>query len=577
VKLSAIALDYDGTIALDGVPNAAALDAIRDVRARGVVVLLVTGRILGSLRSAAGDLRFVDAIVAENGAVLNFPGTGRSAVLGQAPPPAFVSELKRLGLMVDVGESVIEAKAGDAHAILSIIREMQLPLTLIFNRGRLMVLPQSISKATGLRRALAALRLSPHNTLAIGDAENDHALLDACEVGTAVEWASPALRSVADEIAMGNHATAVADYLRRIADRGRFLPSQMGRRRLLLGHADSGEAVKLVIRGRNMLIAGEPGTGKSWVAGLLCEQLILQGYSVCIIDPEGDYRTLESLPGVVVLGGDRPPPAAHDLVKALRHPDVSAVVDLSQLHQPEKTEYLEALLPMLGELRRRTGLPHRIVLDEAHYFLGGRPLYELLDMELGGYTLVTYRLSNIEPSIAARGETIVVTTRESEPGEIAALAGLCGADAGCADMLHRLGQGEAVVMPGIEESGTQPRRFRLAPRLTRHVRHRTKYLDMAVAESRAFHFAPQTGGTGCRVRTLKALMTLVASAPTTDIDGYLKRSDFSRWVREVFRDHALASDLEGIEQAYRLGQAPGANEAIVQAIRSRYELGEDGA
>jgi hypothetical protein len=48
-------------------------------------------------------------------------------------------------------------------------------------------------------------------------------------------------------------------------------------------------------------------------------------------------------------------------------------------------------------------------------------------------------------------------------------------------------------------------------------------------------------------------------------------------VREVFRDHALASDLEGIEQAYRLGQAPGANEAIVQAIRSRYELGEDGA
>jgi hypothetical protein len=27
---------------------------------------------------------------------------------------------------------------------------------------------------------------------------------------------------------------------------------------------------------------------------------------VCIIDPEGDYRSLEALPGVITLGGDAP-------------------------------------------------------------------------------------------------------------------------------------------------------------------------------------------------------------------------------------------------------------------------------
>jgi hypothetical protein len=40
-----------------------------------------------------------------------------------------------------------------------------------------MVLPQAISKATGLRSALFALRISAHNTIGIGNAENDHDLL----------------------------------------------------------------------------------------------------------------------------------------------------------------------------------------------------------------------------------------------------------------------------------------------------------------------------------------------------------------------------------------------------------------
>ena len=37
-----------------------------------------------------------------------------------------------------------------------------------------MVLPQGVSKGAGLRAALSALRLSVHNAVGIGDAENDH-------------------------------------------------------------------------------------------------------------------------------------------------------------------------------------------------------------------------------------------------------------------------------------------------------------------------------------------------------------------------------------------------------------------
>ena len=66
---------------------------------------------------------------------------------------------------------------GYAPRILAILQRLELPLVLTFNRSRVMVLPQAISKATGLRHAHAILRLSPHNTVAIGDAENDHELL----------------------------------------------------------------------------------------------------------------------------------------------------------------------------------------------------------------------------------------------------------------------------------------------------------------------------------------------------------------------------------------------------------------
>jgi len=43
-----------------------------------VTVILVTGRILDDLRRVAGDLSFVDAVVAENLALVHFPGSRTS-------------------------------------------------------------------------------------------------------------------------------------------------------------------------------------------------------------------------------------------------------------------------------------------------------------------------------------------------------------------------------------------------------------------------------------------------------------------------------------------------------------------
>jgi len=398
-------------------------------------------------------------------------------VIGHRPNPTFLAELRRRAIPFVAGECVLEADAQWAGPMLEAIRTLEQPLVLAFNRGRVMILPQAIAKSTGLRQALFSLRISIHNTIAIGDAENDHDLLDACEVGVAVAWGSPALRAVADEVIAGSHPTAVADYIRRVSLQPRLSARQMGRRRLVLGHEHNGEEVSLAIRGRTVLIAGEPGTGKSWLGGLLCEQSILQGYCLCIIDPEGDYRSLEALPGVITLGGDDPPPLARELIRALRHPDVSVVVDLSKITHHEKREYLRTLLPLLLTLRRNTGLPHKILVDEAHYFLAGADVTHLIDPELAGYIFVTYRVSSLPAPVRQTADAVVMVTRETDPEEARTLLAMCRPQP-CVgvspDVFRDLATTEAALLPGAEEAHGQIRRFPLTPRLTAHVRHRTK-------------------------------------------------------------------------------------------------------
>ena len=296
------------------------------------------------------------------------------------------------------------------------IRDLELPLVLLFNHGQVMTLPQGVSKATGLGTALDMLRLSPRNTLAIGDAENDHELLRLAEVGGAVEWGSASLRSAADVIVAGAGPAAVGEYIRRVAAEGRLPVPSRARRRLRLGYTEDGREFSLAVRGRNVLITGDAKSGKSWIAGLLCEQLILHGYSVCVIDPEGDYQSLEALPGVTVLGGEDPPPTPRDLLRALRYPDRSVVIDLSHVPQDEKIDYIRSVLPALNVMRRRTGLPHRILVDEAHYFLHDAAARHLLDLDANGYTVVTYCASRLPPELIAATEVMIVTC-ESNPRE----------------------------------------------------------------------------------------------------------------------------------------------------------------
>jgi hydroxymethylpyrimidine pyrophosphatase-like HAD family hydrolase len=137
MKLLTLALDFDGTIARNDVLDPGVREAIAEIRRRGIVVILATGRILADLRRVAGDLHFADAIVAENGAVIEFPDSGYSRIVGPALPASLLTELGRAGVPFAAGQSIVGAPADAPSQILAIVQRLELPLSLAFNRSTL--------------------------------------------------------------------------------------------------------------------------------------------------------------------------------------------------------------------------------------------------------------------------------------------------------------------------------------------------------------------------------------------------------------------------------------------------------
>jgi HAD superfamily hydrolase (TIGR01484 family) len=194
MRYLALCTDYDGTLASDGRLLPDTERALERLRASGRRVVMVTGRELDDLQRVCHRLDLFDYVVAENGALLYHPATGTETPLAPRPPDAFVATLRERGVgPVSVGRVIVATWEPHETAVLATIRDLGLELQVIFNKGAVMILPAGVNKATGLARALEKMEISAHNTVGIGDAENDHALLASCECSAAVSNALPTL------------------------------------------------------------------------------------------------------------------------------------------------------------------------------------------------------------------------------------------------------------------------------------------------------------------------------------------------------------------------------------------------
>ena len=534
----AVALDYDGTLTVAPAPRPETLSAVRAAREAGTRCILVTGRILAELAlDFPGYLEHFDAVVAENGAVLERPGIAPRR-LAEPVPPAVADELTERGVPLRRGDVILATDADHDDAVLDVIARLGLELDIERNRDALMVTPPGVTKATGVAEALRALDVSPHDTVAFGDAENDHALLDFCEVGVATANAVAALRERADVVLQLPDGTGVSRALR-----GEGPPLVSARHRLSLGTFTDGDAAAIPATGTSIGIFGESGSGKSHIAGLLAEQLVRRRYVTCIIDLEGDHVAIGALPGAVTVGGRERLPDVAEIVRLLSHGFVSVVVDLSLLPEAERRPVTAALLGALRASQAERGLPHWIFLEEAH-LPDGLPMPP--DGSRQGICLVTYRPEALPAGVVPEW----VVTMDIREG------------------------------PQLQRWGGTPRRLVPADRTTPHTRHWHKYAEGEMPAYRRFHFRGPRGLTGRTAANLPEFATEVARAPDDVLRHHAAGADFSRWIGDICRDRRVAAAVAEVEsRVASLHDGPAAfsplREQLIAAARQAGEL--DGA
>ncbi|MDM9380811.1 HAD-IIB family hydrolase [Chlorogloeopsis sp. ULAP01] len=567
MRYFALATDYDGTLATDGQVNDETLEALKCLQTSARKLILVTGRELDDLQQAFSQFDCFDCIVAENGAVLYFPTSRQEKILGTQPPVEFIKALQERHVEpLSVGKVIVATWHPNETTVLEVIRELGLELQVIFNKGAVMVLPSGINKASGLTAALDELKLSPHNVVGIGDAENDHAFLTMCECSVAVANALPMVKERVDFVTDGSRGAGVVEVIDKLlASDLADINSQLQRHNILLGTREDNSEVKIKSDGLSLLLAGTSGGGKSTLATAMLERIAEQKYQFCIIDPEGDY---ENFTDAVVLGDSDRSPRLTEVLKLLERPDQNVIVNLLGIALGDRPAFFAALLPALQELRSQTGRPHWIVVDEAHHLLPSswNSASLTLPQKIDGLMLITVHPDQVAPAALSLVDAILTVGNSPEQN----IEQFCTVVGYCPPQLtpQTLEPGEVYAW---FRQDPEPFRFRIAPGNTERRRHVRKYAQGELGQDKSFYFRGAEGKLNLRAQNL-ILFTQIAEGVDDETWLYhLSQGDYSRWFREAIKDESLAEEVANIEQTAN-GSASESRAAIKTAIEQRYTL-----
>ena len=568
MRYLALASDYDGTLAHDGRVEPSAVQALERLVASGRKLILVTGRVLSELLEIFPQITLCERVVAENGALLYTPATKAQKQLAPAPSPIFVEELQRRGVRhLSVGGTIVATHEPYETVVLDVIRDLGLELRIVFNKGAVMVLPAGINKATGLQAALDELDLSPHNVVAIGDAENDHALLNFAEFGVAVANAVPMLKETADWTTKGERGAGVVEVVIELLENDLQTEArEVARHRILLGKRDSGEEVTLYPARRSLLLAGTSGSGKSTLATGILERLRQRGYQFCVIDPEGDY---EQFPDAIVFGNVERAPGVNEILTALAKPGNSVVVNLVGLPLQDRPSFFLGLLPRLQELRAKTGRPHWILVDETHHLLPAEwdPASLVRTQMLSCMIYVTVHPDQIERSVLKTVDTVIALG--DRPGKT--MVDYCAAINEPVPSIPdtQLVPGEAIVW---DRSGSEPPfKLHIASSDMERRRHRRKYAEGELPPDRSFYFKGPGERLNLRAQNLILFMQIAEGVDDATWSYHLERGHYSAWMAESIKDVNLADAVRKVEQQAGLDAAQG-RRLIRAAIEEHYTI-----
>lgn len=564
MRYLALATDFDNTLASEGRVSGAARAALGRLRASGRRAILVTGRLLDDLLRRCDCIDLFDYIVAENGALLYEPTSRESTLLGEPPPPQFAEALRRRGVQpLEAGKVIVATHAPHEADVLEAIRELGLELHVIFNLNAVMVLPAGINKGSGTKVALRKLGMSPHEVVAVGDAENDHSLLQLAECAVAVGNAVTSLKDVAALVMRGAAGDGVAELIDRlVANDLADAEARLERHHVALGERPDGATVWLPPYGPNILIAGASGSGKSTLATGLIERLADQHYQVCVVDPEGDYVSLKTL---VTIGDEHHAPGIAEVLAVLRDPYVHGNASLVGIPLADRPEYFAQLVPHLQAMRLRTGRPHWLVVDEAHHLLPAH--WGHTPQQISECVFVTVHPDRLAPSILASID-VVIAVGASPKRTLAEFASASGRAVG--ELPQK--QPKDHVACSFVRSDPAPFAMRVIPGQAERIRHHRKYAEGDV-RYKSFYFRGPENKHNLKAQNLNVFCQIAEGIGEDTWMFHLRRHDFSRWMRDVIRNRDLAAAVEDIER--RADLTPQQTRALVcAAVEARYTLPE---
>ena len=569
MRYLALAADYDGTLAVDGRISETTAQAIERLRISGRRAILLTGRRLEDLLAVCPCIQLFDYVVAENGALVYDPKGRGEVALAKPPPERFVRHLQRRGVKpLETGKVIVATWQPHGTAVLEVIQELGLELQMICNRAAVMVLPTGINKATGLEYALRKLRLSPHEVVGIGDAANDHSFLERCECPIAVANAILSIQQAAAFVTQGEAGDGVRQVIDElIANDLHRMEGKLRQNLILLGHRASGAEVTIPPYGRNVLVAGPSGSGKSTFATGFVERLIDRAYQDCVIDPEGDYGTLQDL---VALGSPQRAPTVNEVLSILEDPRINLSVNLLGMPLMDRPDFFAQLMPNLQAMRARTGRPHWLVLDEAHHMLPGTwgqaPL--TLPQRLGETVVLTVHPDHVSPLVLSMIEVIIAVGRAPER-TCRKFSAASGRPLSWPQGLSHQA-GEAVIW--LNGDGEMPFSMRPVPGRAERIRHHRKYAEGNL-RWHSFYFRGPDNRHNLRAQNLAIFCQIAEGIGEETWLFHLRRGDYSRWCRTAIKDNYLADEVERIERRNDL--APGQTRQLVKAlIEARYTLPE---
>ena len=555
MRYFALATDYDGTLAYGGVVRESTIEALKALRKSDRFLVMVTGRLLDDLQRVFPQVDLFDAIVAENGAVLYDPAKKEQIILASAPPQELRRLLEARGVALEAGHVILSTREPHENQVLDAIRKLGLEMQLIFNKGAVMVLPSGVNKASGLSAALSRLKLSPHNAVGVGDAENDHAFLDLCECSAATANALESLKAHADIVLERANGEGVAALAQSMLSSD-LIDVALTHRQVPVGKATDGREILIdaYLQG-TLLYAGTSGGGKSTAALGLVERLMRQGYQTCIIDPEGDY---ESFGPAIVLGDATTIPTLDELTDVLDQPSRSAIVSLLGVSMHDRPELIGALLSRLFACRAEYGRPHWIVLDEAHHlFPRERNCDAVLPRDLYGMLAVATEPAHLAPSLLKSVRAVVAVGRDAERTiEAATGADLQGTITRGLESQALFWKYDTPHVATVIET--------LPPESTKR-RHRRKYAAGNLAPEKSFFFRGPDAKLNLRANNLTVFAQIAEGIDDETWTYHLRRGDYAEWFKQAIGDDEL------VDVANRAQSEPNeSRQRLLAAIRERY-------